>query len=54
MILLWLGLAAFSGFIAWRSLSEGSYLRGSFAAFWCVLFVFSIWVDFHNHTAALT
>lgn len=50
MTFLWLALAAFTGFIAWRSLSQGSYLRGSFAAFWCVMFLFSIWIDFQRYS----
>ena len=45
MLLLWIGLAAFFAFIAFRSLRSGSYLRGGFAVFAVALFSFAIWID---------
>ena len=53
MLFIWLGLAAFSAFIAYRSISEGSYIRGTFAAFWLAMFVFAIWIDFQKHSAGI-
>lgn len=53
MVVVWLCLAGFSGFIAWRSFSQGSFVRGSFAGFWLALFLFAIWVDFQGQTAGV-
>lgn len=46
MLLLWLGLAAFFAFIAFRSFTTGSYLRGGFASIAVLLFVGAIWISF--------
>lgn len=48
MLLIWFGLAGFFAFIAFRSFTTGSYLRGGFASFAVVLFVGSIWVSFQQ------
>ena len=46
MLFLWLGLALFSGFITYRSFVDGSYVRGTFAGFWLILFLLAIWTGF--------
>lgn len=51
MLLLWLGLAGFFGFIAFRSFTSGSYLRGGFASFAVLLFVGAIWISFQAPAA---
>ena len=53
MLFLWLGLAAFTGFIAARSFTKGSYFRSAFAAFWFAMFLFSIWIDFQRSTGGI-
>ena len=53
MVFIWLGLAAFSAIIAYRSIAEGSYFRGAFAAFWVAMFVFAIWIQFQERTGAV-
>ena len=54
MIFIWLGLATFSGFIAYRSVVEGSYVRGAFAAFWLAMFTFAIWIQFQAPSNAVS
>ena len=48
MLLIWLGLAGFFAFIACRSLTTGSYLRGGFASFAVLLFLGAIWISFQK------
>lgn len=51
LVLLWLGLAGFFGFIAFRSFTTGSYLRGGFASFAVLLFAGAIWISFQAPSA---
>ena len=51
MFLIWLGLAGFFAFIAFRSFTTGSYFRGGFASFAVLLFVGAIWISIQPRAA---